>query len=128
MAVQVPERDVHARFLAAGLTRYAYEEIVDAIDEFGKCEQEYEVLALQAFEIIGDHDKYFGSIGYAPEHIRALYAQMHSGLIPSIQSTKGSKEAWPVKTWQKEVSRYRTLNKKVQKAISIAQSKEAECR
>lgn len=125
MSVEVPEQAAHGRFLKAGLTRYSYEDIVAAIQEFELQAQEYDGLAVRAFEIVGEHDAYLGSIGYAPGHIRALYHQMHSGFIPSIQ-LGDSNEHWPVKTWQKATASYRALNRKVRKAIAEAEDKEKQ--
>ena len=110
MAVEIPDAIVHSRFLKNGLTKYEHDEIISAIQDFEKCEQEYNALAEQAFDLIGEFDK-IGMIVYASEPIQALYSLMHSGLIPSIQ-IGDSKEHWPVKTWQKEISKYRSLNKK----------------
>ncbi len=119
MNIEIPSAELHSRFYANGLTRYSLEEITSAAKEYAACEQEYDELVAQAAPIIGDHDKFPGLIWYAPEPIQALYKQLDSGLIPGYCSygAKSSKERYPVSTWRKEIKSYRTLIRKVRKAL-----------
>lgn len=121
--LEIPEKEVHARFYNNGLTKYTYEEIARAIQEYQACQEENTNLAAQASLLIGDHDKYPGLIHYAPEPIQRLYDLLCSENSPDHCGcgARGSKEYWPVATWQKEIKKWYRWNKKIQTAIENCQ-------
>ena len=119
--IEVPSRELHTRYLNAGLTRYGYEEIIGALQEMDKLVKEAEELATQASALIRPHDIYPGDIFHAPEEIQRVNDLTSSDLWPVFQLGNikggGRQEKWPVDKWQKQMATYRRANSRLHKAI-----------
>jgi hypothetical protein len=119
MALYIPTRDQHARYLASGLTRYSYDEITVAAAEVEAAERDLDAAATEATEVVYARAPYgTGWVGWElslPAHLQDILT-----LASDCEyASKGSgSEAWPVATWLGIARRNRARAARIRKQIT----------
>jgi hypothetical protein len=99
MTIEIPDRDWHQRALANGSTRYSYEAIVSALQEFEECAKTNRALVAETEPILKPYDQW-GTVGIATapisvQRLNDLLDSKHEPASPSL-GDRNSKETWPV--------------------------------
>lgn len=121
MGFTLPSRDLHARHVASGLTRYTFEQIEEVAAAFAVVEREFHALTEEVEAAVAPHkqDYPFWEV-HAPAHVQELLyggSEQDRGAFPHLETGSMSNELFPVKKWWRDVAAYRALNKRTRKAI-----------
>lgn len=121
MKITMPTPEEHARKLAYGLTKYAYEEVRQSIEEAQQIEQQYQQAMNDACAIVEPFEIIPFARAAMPAHLRDLdirLEQIHLN-VPAFEMGQG-RELYTIPTWRKEVASYRRAIKQIEKAVKEA--------
>jgi len=118
VSIRRVDPEVHARYLAAGLTRFTYAEVdaaeADVRAAAAECDAVYQAVYTDIFKPFACFPLWEG---YLPAHLEPLYkawACVHEE-GPVAQMGKG-RELFPLAQWQKTARKYRRLAAQLPKA------------
>lgn len=124
--IQVPDRELHARYFAGGLTKYGYNDIFLTLQEMDQLEKEADILIERASALVRPYDQYPGDIFFAPESVQKVNELTTSDRWPSHLCEGnikggGRQEKWPVEKWQRQMASLRRAVTRLRKTVEICE-------
>lgn len=126
--IQIPTPELYTRLYNTRVTAYAYEEVINTLENMDALYTELDALIKEADRLLAPYT--WMMINQAPDPLRALYALMNRTDVPIFSPGNvkqgGRQECYPVSTWKVQMGTYRRAIKSLKKALAACQSKGPE--